>query len=66
MFAAPRFVNLVVIRSQDIDRAAAFYNAMGLLLGKHGHRTGPEHYSTEVGGFVFEIYPLGPGCRAMR
>lgn len=59
MYAAPPFVNLVVLRSGDIDRAATFYQAMGLLFTKHRHGTGPEHYSSEVAGFVFEIYPLG-------
>jgi lactoylglutathione lyase len=61
MFAAPPFVNLVVLRSADIDHAATFYSAMGLLFVKHRHGTGPEHYSSEVAGFVFEIYPLGSG-----
>jgi len=59
MYAAPPFVNLVVLRSVDIDLAAKFYQAMGLLFTKHRHGTGPEHYSSEVAGFVFEIYPLG-------
>lgn len=59
MFTAPPIVNLVVLRSADIDRAATFYSAMGLLFMKHNHGTGPEHYSSEVAGFVFEIYPIG-------
>jgi predicted enzyme related to lactoylglutathione lyase len=59
MFAAPPFVNLVVLRSGEIDRAVTFYKAMGLLFTKHSHRTGPEHYSSEVAGLVFEIYPIG-------
>ena len=59
MFAAPPFVNLVVLRSEDIDRASTFYSAMGLLFLKHRHGAGPEHYSSEVAGFVFEIYPIG-------
>lgn len=59
MFAAPPIVNLIVLRSLDIDRAARFYQAMGLLFTKHRHGSGPEHYASEVNGFVFEIYPLG-------
>lgn len=51
----------MVIRSPDIDRAADFYRALGLLITKHSHGGGPEHYSSEVCGFVFEIYPLGDG-----
>lgn len=59
MYPAPPFVNLIVLRSEDIDRAAQFYQSMGLLFTKHRHGNGPEHYSAEVGEVVFEIYPLG-------
>lgn len=59
MFAAPPIVNLIVIRSFDIEKAAAFYTAVGLLLSKHRHGSGPKHYASEVNGFVFEIYPAG-------
>jgi lactoylglutathione lyase len=61
MYSAPPRLNLVVIRSPDIDRAAAFYRSLGLLFTKHSHGSGPEHYSSEVGGLVFEIYPLADG-----
>jgi len=56
----PPHLNLVVLRSSDIDRGAAFYRQMGLLFTKHAHGTGPEHYSSEVNGLVFELYPLTP------
>lgn len=59
MSAAPPFVNLLVLRSPDIDRAAEFYSEIGLLFTKHCHGSGPEHYTSCVGGFVFELYPLG-------
>lgn len=59
MPAAPPTFNLIVIRSADMDRAAAFYQALGLRFTKHRHGTGPRHYASEVNGFVFEIYPLG-------
>ena len=52
-------MNLTVLRSPDIDRASAFYSTMGLLFTKHRHGTGPEHFTSCVAGFVFEIYPLG-------
>jgi lactoylglutathione lyase len=58
MYAPPPHLNLVVLRSPDIDRAAQFYQEMGLLLTRHSHGSGPEHYSSEVSGMVFEIYPL--------
>ena len=50
-------LNLVVIRSPDIERACRFYSALGLAFTKHAHGTGPEHYACEIGGIVFEIYP---------
>ena len=58
MYAPPPHLNLVVLRSSDIDRAATFYREMGLLFTRHAHGSGPEHYASEVGGLVFEIYPL--------
>ena len=54
-------VNLVVIRSADIERAALFYRALGLPLERHKHGNGPQHYAADLGGTVFEIYPrIGP------
>jgi lactoylglutathione lyase len=50
-------LNLIVLRSPDIDRAAAFYQALGLNFHRHAHGSGPEHLASEVNGFVFEIYP---------
>jgi lactoylglutathione lyase len=58
MFAAPPMANLLVIRSRDIRRAARFYATLGLLITLHRHGGGPEHYTSVVNGFVFEIYPL--------
>jgi predicted enzyme related to lactoylglutathione lyase len=53
-------VNLLVLRFVDLDRAAAFYGQLGLNFKKHAHGTGPEHYASEDGGFVFELYPATP------
>jgi len=50
--------NLIVIRSHDLENAAAFYSALGLWLNKYRHGDGPEHYASESDGQVFEIYPL--------
>lgn len=52
-------INLLGLRSPDVDRASKFYIELGLFFTKHRHGTGPEHYSSCVNGFVFEIYPLG-------
>lgn len=62
MYAAPPVVNLIVLRSSDVHRAAAFYSqALGILLTLERHGNGPEHYSSRVNGFVFELYPLIDG-----
>lgn len=57
MFAAPPVANLLVIRSPDIDHAVIFYRQMGMLFDRHSHCSGPEHYASNICGFVFEIYP---------
>jgi predicted enzyme related to lactoylglutathione lyase len=51
-------LNLVVLRSADMARAAAFYARLGLQFSQHRHGTGPEHFAAELPGGVFEIYPL--------
>ena len=51
-------LNLVVLRSADLERAVVFYQALGLVFVNHAHGKGPEHYASEVDGRVFEIYPL--------
>ena len=61
MHAPLPHLNLVVIRSPDIDRAAKFYREMGLHFTQHRHGKGPLHYPSDVNGLVFEIYPLAPG-----
>ncbi len=58
MYAPPPHLNLVVLRSSDIERAASFYRQMGLLFTRDAHGSGPEHYTSETSGLVFEIYPL--------
>ena len=60
MYAPPPHLNLVVLRSPDIHRAAKFYSALGLLFTCHSHGSGPAHYTSDVSGLVFEIYPLTP------
>ncbi len=50
-------LNLVVLRSIDIDKAADFYRLLGLEFSRHQHGSGPFHYACEMGETVFEIYP---------
>jgi hypothetical protein len=50
MYALPPALNLVVIRSKDIERAHRFYSAMGLLLrpDAHGSDFWPEGHRVEL------------------
>lgn len=50
-------VNLLVIRSPDIHRSVVFYEQLGVVFKLHSHGNGPEHYTSDTGTFVFEIYP---------
>ncbi len=52
-----RKLNLVVVRSSNPPALAEFYGRLGLHFDLHAHGNGPEHYSAEVDGLVFEIYP---------
>jgi lactoylglutathione lyase len=56
----PARLNLVVIRSADIERAAGFYRQIGVEFAHHAHGSGPMHYAAEAQGTVFEIYPMSP------
>jgi predicted enzyme related to lactoylglutathione lyase len=47
----------------------AFYSKLGLQFTKHRHGTGLEHYSAELPGAVFELYPQsgdGPSSLGTR
>ena len=50
-------LNLIVLRSSDMETLASFYEAIGILFEKHQHGKGPVHMGGEVDGLVFEIYP---------
>jgi predicted enzyme related to lactoylglutathione lyase len=54
-------LNLVVIRSADLERAARFYGALGVRLSRERHGTGPEHLAGTTGAVVLEVYPRGSG-----
>jgi lactoylglutathione lyase len=54
---ADAILNLVVIRSADLERAACFYGALGIPLKRERHDAGAEHLAGGVGSAVLEIYP---------
>ncbi len=53
----PLALNLVVLRSSNLERARGFYERLDLQFTRHRHGSGPEHLSAELGGCVFELYP---------
>jgi len=65
----PVALNLVVLRSPDMPRAAGFYSQLGLRFTRHQHGSGPEHFAAELSSGVFEIYPQsseGPSTLGTR
>jgi len=63
MFAAPPLLNLVVIRSRDLERSEKFFSVLGIGFERHRHGKGVEHLA---GGAIelaplMEIYPLADG-----
>ena len=51
-------IRLLVIRTNDPKRLAAFYSLLGLTFEYHQHGNSPMHYSATIGKMVLEIYPL--------
>ena len=56
-----KHLNLLVLRSTDIEAARRFYELLGLSFTRHAHGSGPEHYAHEDERGVFEIYPVKAG-----
>ena len=54
-------LNLVLLRTPDVKRAVKFYTKLGLTFVQHRHGNSPEHFSAELAGAVFELYPLSVG-----
>ena len=54
-------LKLVVLRTPQVDRLRAFYQALGVELAEERHGNGPLHFTGKVGGVVLEVYPLPGG-----
>jgi predicted enzyme related to lactoylglutathione lyase len=50
-------LNLVVLRSADLERTARFYDLLGVKFVREQHGSGPEHLACCLGGVVLEFYP---------
>lgn len=51
-------LNLIVIKTQQLEKLVLFYQLIGLSFVYHQHGNGPFHYSAELDQLVFELYPL--------
>jgi lactoylglutathione lyase len=54
-------MNLLVLRTANVETMLAFYKALGLTFEQEQHGTGPIHYSTQPGDVTMEIYPAEAG-----
>jgi lactoylglutathione lyase len=52
---------VIVLRSENLYRLAAFYQTLGLTLNLEQHGAGPEHYSGKLGETLFECCPTVKG-----
>lgn len=52
-------LNLLVIRAAEPRSLVRFYSTLGLEFAEEKHGAGPIHFACDLGGSVFEIYPLG-------
>jgi lactoylglutathione lyase len=51
-------LNLVVLKTGQLERVMQFYAALGLNFQSEQHGQGPHHYSASCGEVLLEIYPL--------
>ena len=51
-------LNLLVLRTRNPKGLSSFYEQLGVKFEYHQHGNGAWHYSSDVEGIVFEIYPL--------
>ena len=54
-------LNLIVIRSNDSERAVQFYSLLGLTFAHHQHGNGLPHVAAQSGSLTFEIVPRKDG-----
>jgi lactoylglutathione lyase len=54
-------INLIVLKTSQPEKLAAFYQQLGMKFDHHKHGNGPFHFAAEVNDLTFEIYPLPKG-----
>jgi lactoylglutathione lyase len=55
-------LNLLVLKTHQMDRLKDFYSALGVLFAEERHGDGPRHLAGRVGDLVLELYPLPDGA----
>lgn len=51
-------LNLLVLKTDNLEPLAEFYNLLGIEFEYHKHDRSPMHYSGKIGDLILEIYPL--------
>lgn len=63
-------LNLLVLRTRQLDKVKEFYSALGISFTEEKHGGGPLHLAARVGDLVLELYPLpadaGPADASTR
>lgn len=50
-------INLIVLKVKNIERTRQFYNQFGFVFKSEQHENGHQHYSFNINGLIFKIYP---------
>jgi catechol 2,3-dioxygenase-like lactoylglutathione lyase family enzyme len=56
-----KHLNLLVLRSADMEKTRRFYELLGHQFLRHAHGSGPEHFAHEDDRGILEIYPVKAG-----
>jgi lactoylglutathione lyase len=54
-------LKLLVLKTRQVDKLRAYYQALGIDLAEERHGHGPVHYAGTVGDTILEVYPLPDG-----
>jgi hypothetical protein len=57
-------LRLLVLKTRQLDKLRAFYQALGIALAEERHGRGPLHYAGHVGETTLEVYPFGDDAEA--
>ena len=55
-------LNLLVLKTDDVERLRDFYASLGFEFVEEQHGSGPRHFSAPMGEGILEVYPLPEGA----